>query len=321
MRTHEPELADASVAPLTRPAAGLSSDTCFVTVAGAVGTREFVLRLPPAGAGLFPEYDLRAQVEFQNLLSRSGIPVPTPARYEPDVAWLGVPFMVMPRVDGRVVTTNPAYVRAGWLFDAPPAQQAATMKSFLETLARLHRRTPTPPTRAGLGELGRWSEYLEWAGTGAAIPGYLQRARDWCAANVPDMTGPSVALWGDVQLANCVFSPDGSVAALLDFELAGTGPPEMDLAWFLALHDMTVIANGGDLPGFGDRAEMIATYEQAAGRTVEALHWHEVFALLRSGSIMVRIARLLAAKGVDDSWLTRGNPTEHALTRRIGPTA
>ena len=47
-------------------------------------------------------------------------------------------------------------------------------------------------------------------------------------------------LWGDVQLANCVFTDDGDVAALLDFELTGTGPAEVDLGWFLALHDMTV---------------------------------------------------------------------------------
>src|SRR6185503_2682925 len=62
-------------------------------------------------------------------------------------------------------------------------------------------------------------------------------------------------------------------------------------------------------PGFGDRASMLATYEAALGRPVAPLRWFEVFAMLRSGSMMVRIARLLAARGVDDSWLTRGNPT------------
>ena len=76
---------------------------------------------------------------------------------------------------------------------------------------------------------------------------------------------------------------------------------------------MTVATSGPDLPGFGDRASMLAIYEAALGRPVAPLRWFEVFAMLRSGSIMVRIARLLAARGVDDSWLTRGNPTAAAL--------
>ena len=66
-----------------------------------------------------------------------------------------------------------------------------------------------------------------------------------------------------------------------------------------------------------DRASMLATYQVALGRPVAPLRWFEVFAMLRSGSIMVRIARLLAARGVDDSWLTHGNPTAAALARLL----
>ena len=80
---------------------------------------------------------------------------------------------------------------------------------------------------------------------------------------------------------------------------------------------MTVATSGPDLPGFGDRASMLATYEAALGRPVRHLRWYEVFALLCSGSIMVRIARLLRARGVDDSWLTMRNPTAAALERLL----
>ena len=158
-----------------------------------------------------------------------------------------------------------------------------------------------------------WCAYLDWAATGGPVPDYLARARDWCVDHVPAVDAPDSVLWGDVQMANCVFTDSGDVAALLDFELTGSGPPEVDLGWFLALHDMTVATSGPDLPGFGDRASMLAIYEAAFGRPVAPLRWFEIFAMLRSGSIMVRIARLLAARGVDDSWLTRGNPTAAAL--------
>ena len=116
-------------------------------------------------------------------------------------------------------------------------------------------------------------------------------------------------------MTNAVFASDGSVAALLDWEMTGSGPPEMDLGWFLALHEMTIEQHGATLAGMPSRGEMLAVYEAELGRTVGDLRWFEAFALMRSGSIMVRIGRLLAAQGVDDAWLTRGNPTEAALAR------
>lgn len=319
LRSHLAGLGDAVVGPLTRPSAGLSSDTCFVTADTGSGTpNEFVVRLPPAGDGLFPTYDLAVQVEVQNALAAAGIPTAAPARFESDSSWLGAPFMVMPRIPGRVVTTNPPYPRSGWLADASAEDQGQLLASFFGTLASVHRLDAAAVTadEATLETTFRqWSDYLEWAATGGSVPAYLLDARDWCAMHLPAPGASRSVLWGDVQLANCVFSDTGSVAALLDFELTGVGPPELDLGWFFALHDMTVGANEHALPGFGDRASMLATYEAALGRPVEPLQWYEMFALMRSGAIMVRIARLLAAKGVDDSWLTRGNPTEAALIR------
>jgi aminoglycoside phosphotransferase (APT) family kinase protein len=319
MRESEP-LDDVVVEPLTRPAVGLSSDTAFVTAVASDGARRSsVVRLPPAGDGLFRDYDLAGQVARQEALRAVGIPT-APARHEPDPAWVGAPFMVMPRVPGAVLTTNPSYLREGWLVDGGIERQRHVIDAFLTELGRLHRvrpeavgadATPLAVTVAA------WSDYLEWAAADGAVPDYLARARDWCRAEIPVVAAPPSVLWGDVQLANCVFAEDGDVAALLDFELTGTGPAEVDLGWFLALHDMTVATSGPDLPGFGDRASMLATYEAALGRPVAPLRWFEVFAMLRSGSIMVRIARLLAAKGVDDSWLTRGNPTAAAITHLL----
>jgi aminoglycoside phosphotransferase (APT) family kinase protein len=320
IRAHDAGYEDATVRPLTRPAVGLSSDTCFVTAVTPAGLEQAsVVRLPPAGDGLFPEYDLAGQVARQAALRRVGIPT-APARFEPDPAWLGAPFMVMPRVAGEVLANNPSYLRAGWLVDGGVDRQRGVITAFLGTLGTLHRVEPAAIDAAAdpLGAtVATWCAYLDWAATGGDIPDYLVRARDWCAANIPTPDGPPSVLWGDVQLANCVFRPSGTIAALLDFELTGTGPPELDLGWFLALHDMTVATSGPDLPGFGDRDGMLAAYETALGRPVAPLRWYEVFAMLRSGSIMVRIARILAARGVDDSWLGRGNPTAAALARLL----
>jgi aminoglycoside phosphotransferase (APT) family kinase protein len=135
----------------------------------------------------------------------------------------------------------------------------------------------------------------------------------WCRAHLPEPEPPTSLLWGDPQLGNVLVDDALGIAAILDFELAMLGPAEVDLAWFLVLHDMTAARCGGDLPGFPGRAATVAAYERHLGRRVADLRWYEVFAALRSGAVMVRAARLLARLGVDDSWLTRGNPTVELL--------
>ncbi|MBM3673652.1 MAG: phosphotransferase family protein [Actinobacteria bacterium] len=313
------------VGALEAPAAGLSSDTLFARVERASGSEQIVLRLPPAGEGLFPAYDLGRQARVQQELAEVGYPVAAPVIHEPDPAWLGAPFLVMPRVAGRVLLANPSFLASGWLHDAGRESQRGLLDGFLATLAGLHRLDPgrfgflaagVPPSLAG--EVVRWSDYLTWACGEVAPPGYLADALAWCVRHRPDPEPRASVCWGDVQLVNAVFAADGAVDAVLDWEMCGLGPAEMDLGWFLALHGMMVAAQGGDLPGFGDRAGMVARYEGMLGRAVEELTWYEAFALVRSGSIMVRIARLLAAQGVDDSWLTHGNPTQAALDRLLG---
>ena len=109
------------------------------------------------------------------------------------------------------------------------------------------------------------------------------------------------------------------VSAVLDFEMASIGPPEVDLAWFVVLHDMAVGRCGRDLPGFPGRDATVAAYETLLGRPVADLRWYEAFAALRSGAILVRAAHLLARLGIDDSWLTHENPTIELLAGLIAP--
>ncbi len=313
LRDSSPDLADVVVAELEVPASGLSSDTVFAEATAPGIERSLVVRLPPVGEGLFPIYDLAGQAALQGALVAAGVPA-VAADYEPDPDWMGSPFMVMPRVEGRVVTTSPPYVLAGWLAEADPDQQVVVRDRFVESLVSLHRVDPVRVDiePAPLAEtLEYWSEYLDWANGPVPMPDYLVRARDQLRASVPVGSGDCV-LWGDAQLANCVFDEVGNVAALLDFELAGRGPAEMDLGWFIALHSMTAAVAGSDIPAFA-RDEMVASYERVSGQTTQDLAWFERFALLRSGAIMVRIARLLAERGLDDSWVTRSNPTARAL--------
>ncbi|HTT87131.1 MAG TPA: phosphotransferase, partial [Acidimicrobiales bacterium] len=139
-----------------------------------------------------------------------------------------------------------------------------------------------------------------------------------CRARRPDPEPPPSLLWGDVQLGNVLVDDTMDITAVLDFEMATIGPAEVDLAWFLVLHDMAVDRCGRDLPGFASRAATISAYQARLGRSLADLRWYEAFAALRSGAILVRAARLLARMGIDDSWLTQHNPTVELLGALIG---
>ena len=125
----------------------------------------------------------------------------------------------------------------------------------------------------------------------------------WCreTAPAPDHA-PRSLLWGDPRLGNVIWSDatcesTGAIAALIDWEGASLGPPEMDLGWYLALDALTTHFVGRIVPGFLDRAGVIECYERALGRTVEHLGWHEVFALVRSTCINECQARPAARAG------------------------
>ena len=79
-----------------------------------------VVRLPPVSASLL-DYDLTPQALVQNAVAASGVPAPAPAVVERDPGWIGSPFMVMPRVAGRI--PGPAPLFDQWLMALDPAGQ------------------------------------------------------------------------------------------------------------------------------------------------------------------------------------------------------
>jgi aminoglycoside phosphotransferase (APT) family kinase protein len=162
---------DLRVGPLTQPSAGLSSQTLLFDVASTDGRESMVARLPPAGEGLFPSYDLGLQARIQNTVARAGIPVAAPVVWEQDERWVGAPFLLMPRMAGRIPPDHPPYWSEGWLHDASPQQQTELHDGFLDTFAAVHR--------------------LDWRGLGlgvAARPGGTRaRRRDRLVGGLPDL--------------------------------------------------------------------------------------------------------------------------------------
>ncbi len=314
-----------AVGAIERPkAGGLSSETWMVDADWGPGPRGLVVRLPPVGEGLFPEYDLAAQVKVMDALRRQGtVAVPSVLWHETDRAVLGREFVVMERVDGRIPSDNPGYHFEGWLKDLDAVAQRRHFDALIDTLAAIHR---LDWAAAGLGmlpgigierELDYWSKYLEWAADGERFDA-IDAAFGWCVEHRPEREPTPSLVWGDTRLGNIVFSSDLEdeplVRAVLDWEMAALGPAELDLGWYLFL-ERTALQFAPQLAGFPDRAGTVSAYERALGRTVVDMEWYEVWGGVRSAAIMIRVATDLAALGFVGSEFRGDNPVTKLLTQ------
>ena len=299
------------IGTIERPAPGWSCETLVID-------GDLVVRLPPLGEGIFPVYDLAQQAAVQEAVHAVGIPVAAPARYEADPTFLGEPFVAMPFISGPI-PSEPTPMDT-WLVGLADDSKVRTVwHSFVETVSAIHA-TPTLELglRSGLDdELAYWSSYLAWACDGAP-PRDLTTALDWCATHRPNNEPSSGLLWGDVRLGNVVFDV-GQCApkAVLDWDMATTGPAEMDLAWFLALDKLQTDLTGLTLRGFGTREETVATAELRLGRALTHLEWYEVLALVRASAISTRIAVLFERAGQESIFRIGHDPALAAALGRI----
>jgi aminoglycoside phosphotransferase (APT) family kinase protein len=281
-----------TIAGLMHADGGMANETVLLDF--GPGHAGMVVRLPPLEA-TFPDYVLDPQSAVQNAVAAAGVPAPAPAIVEPDPSWVGAPFLAMPRVHGAVAGPAPAF--DPYVLDAGPTLQRVMYDGLIDVLAEIHA---VPWEAAGLAAvfggtgltdaLARWAAYVEWSSEGDPLPA-LAEALDWCRRHCPPERG-AVLLWGDVRLGNLVFDDDRRIVAVLDWDLASLGPPEMDLGWHFGLDFMMEALFGQRVPGFPSRVEALERYEAASGREVRDLAWHEVFALLRALAINDRHQRI-----------------------------
>jgi len=329
VRAQHPRATDVRLGPLRKPSTGYSSETLLFgltwTEDGVDKEDELVARLPPAGGGIFPVYDLTRQADVQRALATTAVPVAEPLAVELDEQWVGAPFFVMRRVPGTVLPDTPSYVVGGALHDAAPDVQARVQRDFLHTLADVHALdwdalglgVLTPAGERGLAhDLDRAEQYVEWSADGA-VPTVIAEALAWCRAHRPDPEPPLSLIWGDPRIGNIVYGDDWSQHALLDWEMASIAPAELDLAWFVGLHEMSASGPGGDLPGFVGHDDALALWASRLGRDVVHYRWFEVLSLVRAESIFLRIRAMLLAAGLDEPWLRGATPTQHRIAQAI----
>jgi aminoglycoside phosphotransferase (APT) family kinase protein len=302
LRLKKPEWRHIAVTPLAiQLGSGFSAEIFFVDIgyedlAGA-HERTLVVRVQPQSDEVVFGSNLKIQANMMRALNKhEGIPVPAWIGLEEDPSLLGAPFLVMGRVEGQSASQRPNYNLSGFLVDLDPEQRRKAWTNAIEAFAKIHALdwqdgfTFLDRPDRGKSGLEQYIGYLvEWhrfAAKGRRIP-IVDTALEHVLTNRPDNTDTCV-LWGDPTPSNTMFRTDGTVAALIDWELAALGPPELDLSWWLYFDDLFSRRFGVQrLAGLPDKAETIAIYEAASGRKMQHLAYYDIVAALRMALVAI----------------------------------
>lgn len=270
----------------------ISGGRSNITYGVKSATGNWVLRRPPLGHVLSTAHDMNREYRVLTGLAQTkgAIPVPTPALmcHREDV--LGAPFYLMEHIEGVVLRT---VEEASSL---SPDQQVAVANDMIDVLADLHQ---VDPSAVGLGEFGRpdgfmsrqvarWTRQLSDSRS-RDLDAIEQLAED-LSATIPEQLHSSI-VHGDYRLDNCIVR-DGSVAAVLDWEMATLGDPFSDLGLFAVYYSgfsgtlnpvVQSIAGVGSYPTLD---QLLDRYANRTGRDVSSLDWYIAFAWFKFAVIL-----------------------------------
>jgi aminoglycoside phosphotransferase (APT) family kinase protein len=303
------------ISEFTAPPAGYSGKTVFFTATWTDGAdtqhvEELVLRTQADDHQLFTVPDAPRQAEVMRRLGANGVPVPEIVGIERDPTILGSAFYVMRRVRGRTPSDVPSWHKRGWTVDLSSDEREILCDNGLRALVDVHRLGSTDVTRfLADGDPGR-----------TAMQRYLDKLQgwyDWCR---PDLavgedtlaralrvildsapaTDAETVVWGDARVGNMCFGDDLSVVALFDWETACTGPPDIDVGWWLMFERFLCEALGFTrLPGIPDDDEFVRRYLQFGGTLTGDIVYYQLVAAFVLSLINNRLARLLVRDGLD----------------------
>ena len=257
--------------------------------------RRAVIRRPPLGELLPKAHDMAREWALIRALGPTPVPVPMALGFCDDVAITGARFYVMGHVNGR-----PLYTAADTERIVPEALRTRLAYSFFDVLADLHA---VDPDAVGLGSLGKRDSYVgrqlsTWYKSWTASAGPAQyddprahQLQRTLLAHLPEQE-PARIVHGDYGLHNCLIGSDGTVAAVVDWEISTLGDPMADLAYALnQWSDPTdrmprAPTAATSPPGFPARTELAQRYAARTGRDLSRLDYYVAFNRWKSAAII-----------------------------------
>lgn len=251
-----PEESALQVVDLRNVPGGRSKETTMITLAGARTLPERIVMRSDIPGGLVPSRTVD-EYDIVRIAARHGVPVPDPLLCENDASRLGMTFMLVAAVPGRTEGAyNPEV--GGRVTDKP-----GVGRQLAGILARLHR-IPLAEFRGTHVDRGEdldalvrgtiESTYEQARSFDAPSRVHIEMAYAWLKANLHLAQDPDPCLIHcDVGLHNMLIE-DGTITALLDWELATIASPAREIAKILHLIDYLM-----------PREDFLAEYRAAGG--------------------------------------------------------
>jgi aminoglycoside phosphotransferase (APT) family kinase protein len=250
------------------------------------GAREsWFLRIPPPGVKWQGTADVLRQVSVLNALDGTNVPhcsVKWSGGEGAELAWFERPYFVVPKLSGDVLRLGPG----DWGSKLAPAALRGCAEQAMRALAGVHR-IPWREKCAYLGapipfadDVERWDRFMPKV----AEPGRFalqERVRSRLLAALPS-DAPVGVFHGDFQVANLFFSFEGTLLAVIDWELTGVGATLNDVGWVATFNTKAAWdqTRGGPIPsgGFPSGDELAAIYQDAWGAKLPDLGWFRALA-------------------------------------------
>ena len=283
-------------------------------VSSSEGSDRLVVRVAPPGVRRVGPADVLHQVPVLQAANATGVPVPAVRWWSDDERWFGSPYFVVERLPGASLDS----------WEPLPGDTSGVGRIFeeaVDALAAIHRidwreRLPNWSVPRSLeAEIRAWEPILRkgrndtWAALGLGL-------RDQLLQTMPAEPEPTV-IHGDYYSNNWVCDGD-RLLGVVDWEIAGIGPPLLDVGWLMMVYDPACWGptrrawmTWGPSP-----AEIADAYQAAVGRTSSALAWYQALACWRFGSITAMNVHLdRTGKRPDETWALIGEAFETLMER------
>lgn len=257
---------------------------------------DYVLRRKPFGQLLPSAHAVDREYRLLSALHPLGFPVPQPLALCADADVIGAIFYVMELARGRPYAN-------GALPEFDSGTRRQMYEQMTDTLADLHN---IDPEAVGLGDFGKPGNYFErqvmrwtrqYRDSQTDYLPEMERLIAFLPETLPEQSRTSI-VHGDYRIDNVVFDGDGTLTAVLDWELATLGDPLADFS-YLAMQWMMPADGGAGLAGLDlgrlgipSLEEIVERYSERAGVPVaEKLDWYFAYNLFRLAGIVQGIKK------------------------------
>ena len=243
------------------------------------GGRRWALRRPPLGKRLGSAHDMGREHKVVSALGPTAVPVAPVVGLCEDESVNDAPFYVMEFVEGPILRG----LAEAEVFPAEGRQ--AIGERVADTLVDVHA---VDPDAVGLGDLGRKEDYVarqlhrwqgQWEKSKTRELAAIDTVHERLEARIPEQ-GPATIVHGDYRLDNMILTPQGEVAAVVDWELCTLGDPLADVGLLMVYwpergedgDEPIALGQPANLaPGFPTREELRQRYAERSGRDLSQL--------------------------------------------------